>query len=175
MPNQKYETQVRPHLAEVAMLARQGVSESVIAQKLKISSTSLRKYKRENAELAEALSSRERANMEVLNAFFKRACGYVAEEEVRELKEIKEDDGSIRKELITTKVVRKDVPPDLSAVKWWMENKGMLFPLQEQKGRQSGDLEQARALLQEKERILGLLAERAAQDEQQAAAETVGD
>lgn len=171
MANQKYETQVRPRLEEVAMLARQGLAEGAIARRLGIAPTTLGRYKKEHRRLAEALSARDKANVEVLNAFFKRACGYTAQEEVRELKEIKEEDGTVRKELVVTKVVRKDVPPDLAAVKWWMENRGLPAPAQEEGQPGKPDMAQARALLAEKERILERLARQEEAEEEDADAE----
>jgi len=173
MPENKFETRVRPHLEQVAMFSRQGMSENAIAKQLEISPTTFRKYKQQYIELANALGSRERANIEILNAFFKRACGYISEEEVKELKEIKEDDGTSRKEMITTKIVRKDVPPDLAAVKWWLENMGQSTAESEQGQAEINDVSQARELLQERARIMTQLAE--GEDEYEQSAETMGD
>ncbi|MBS6564771.1 MAG: hypothetical protein KH317_05130, partial [Clostridiales bacterium] len=58
----------------------------------------------------------------IKEAFLKRACGYIAREEVREMRENKLPDGRVERELVLTKLVSKEVPPDLSAAKWLLEN-----------------------------------------------------
>lgn len=58
----------------------------------------------------------------IKEAFLKRACGYIAREEVHEMREKKLPDGRIERELVLTKLVSKEVPPDLSAAKWLLEN-----------------------------------------------------
>lgn len=64
------------------------------------------------------------ARERVMKAFIKRACGYKAKEEVRELKEVKNEDGSLKQTLVLTKVVSKDVPADLAAARWYLEGAG---------------------------------------------------
>ena len=60
----------------------------------------------------------------VMRAFIKKACGYKSKEEVRELRQVRGKDGENRNEMVLTKVVSRDVPADLAAVKWDLEGCG---------------------------------------------------
>lgn len=60
----------------------------------------------------------------VMRAFIKKACGYKSKEEVRELRQVRGKDGENRNEMVLTKVVSRDVPADLAAVKWYLEGCG---------------------------------------------------
>ena len=52
-------------------------------------------------------------------------------------------------EQIVRKTVRKDVPPDIGAIKWWLENAGAGASAPEEL-----DIGEARELLCEKQRLL---------------------
>lgn len=95
-------------------------------------------------------AARKKQEQQVLQAFLKRACGYVAKEEVHELKDIKNEDGSVKRELVLTKVVSKEVPPDLAAARWYLERQGISQPQQEA----GMELEEARSILQRREQLM---------------------
>ena len=94
-------------------------------------------------------ATRKKQEQQVLQAFLKRACGYVAKEEVHELKDVKGDDGSVTRELVLTKVVSKEVPPDLAAARWYLERQGIA----EVPKREELDLEEARRLLARRDQL----------------------
>ena len=83
----------------------------------------------------------------MLEAFFKRACGYTAQEETTECKGKKNEDGFVVDEQVVKKTIKKEVPPDLSAIKWWLENSG-------QRPEEELDIEEARELLLERRSLL---------------------
>lgn len=60
------------------------------------------------------------ANEDIINAVFKRACGYEAKETVEEYAAV---DGSF--ELVKRKVTVKDVPPDMTAAKMLFDSVGV--------------------------------------------------
>ncbi|MDD6204485.1 MAG: hypothetical protein PUC05_05805 [Firmicutes bacterium] len=78
----------------------------------------------------------------VMKAFIKRACGYKAKEEVRELRQVIRQDGTTENEMVLTKVISKDVPADLSAARWYLEGGGQSETL---------TLEEAARLIDEQE------------------------
>lgn len=111
----KYDTNVKPYLTYISALARRGLSEEEIAGQVKVSYSTFRKYKSENEELREALAENKIiADCEIENALYQKAKGYtytavektIVNEHVTEQKE---------------KTVH--VPGDVSAQKFWLENR----------------------------------------------------
>jgi hypothetical protein len=78
---------------------------------------------------------------ELKNALKKRALGYSYEEKVSELRDVSDADGNPKKEMVVTKVVKKEVQPYTQAIKLLLENQQV----------QSEDIE---AILKEKDRII---------------------
>ncbi len=148
--NKMYSAKVKPHLKRISMLSMCGSSVKDIASFLGISEKTLRKYAKEFPELDKALNEKKNSDIKVMEAFFKRACGYTAEEETCEFKGKKNSDGDIEDEQVVRKTTKKDVPPDLGAIKWWLENSGGKNP--EADG--EPELEEARELLLERQRLL---------------------
>ena len=120
--NKFYLKNVVPKLDKIKMLSLSGATEKDIAEFIGISQKTLAKYKRENAEFKDAVEQKKNSDALVIKAFFKRACGYVAEEETTEFKGKKSPEGEMLDELVVKKKTKKDVPPDLNAIKWWLEN-----------------------------------------------------
>ena len=83
-PN-KYETHVRPHLAEIKAAYARGVEEKEIAKSLGVSITSWCEYKNRYTEFAEALKRDEKDTAAILerldSALLKCAEGFHYEEE----------------------------------------------------------------------------------------------
>lgn len=144
-----YKKKVEPFLDKIGMMALCGKGENEIAQCLGISLATLRKYRKEHEALDRALKEKERSTATVMRAFFKRACGYTAEEETCERKGKANADGVVEDEQIVRKTVRKDVPPDIGAIKWWLENAASNASAPEEM-----DIGEARELLREKQRLL---------------------
>lgn len=146
--SEMYQKKVKPYIRHIGTLAMYGAREEEIAAMLGISQRTLRRYKSAHTELKEALEKKKNADTQVLEAFFKRACGYTAREETTECKGKKNEDGLVVDEQVVKKTVKKEVPPDLSAIKWWLENSGQ--PVEEEM-----DVEEARELLLERRRLQG--------------------
>lgn len=147
--NGTYEKKILPNLKQAELLAFCGKSESEIAEFLGISEKILKKYRREKSELDEALSAGKTSSAKVMKAFFKRACGYTAQEETCEFKGKKNSDGVIEDEQVVKKTVKKDVPPDLNAIKWWLDTAKIQTEVEDEP-----TLEEARAMLVERKRLL---------------------
>jgi len=121
----KLDTHISPRLSEISQARCRGATKKEIAELLGISLATLNRAQRENEDLALALRpvpAQEMEREKIKEAFLKRACGYIAREEVREMRENKLPDGRVERELVLTKLVSKEVPPDLSAAKWLLEN-----------------------------------------------------
>ncbi len=73
----KYETLVKPYLAEINEKVKQGVTEAEIAKALKISVASLNNYRNQHEEFREALSKDKGADVlrDLVNAGIEGATG----------------------------------------------------------------------------------------------------
>ena len=92
----------------------------MICRALGVSAETFCKYKREKAELVEALKvNKQIADLTVENSLYKRAVGYSYTETVKEVKTDK-DDNIIFKHI---KKVEKMVVPDTTAQIFWLKNR----------------------------------------------------
>ncbi len=144
-----YDKKIKPHLNQIEMLSICGKSEKDIADFLGISLVTLKKYANKYPEVRKNLEAGKNSAGLVMNAFLKRACGYTVQEESCEFKGKKNADGVLEDEQVIKKTVKKDVPPDLNAIKWWLENNGAV-----KEDTSFIDLEEARELLLERQRII---------------------
>ena len=111
----KYEEIVEPNLILIERWKRNGLSEREIAEKLGISYSTFRAYKKEKSALSAHLKKgAEIVDTEVENALLKRALGYSFTEITREQR-----DG----ELTITKTVVKEIQPDVTAQIFWLKNR----------------------------------------------------
>ncbi len=95
--------------------AKMGLSEEEIAGNMGIARMTLYRWKNRYPLIKEALKKgKEVTDFIVENALFKRATGYTYEEVTKEVKE-----GEVR----VTKIVRKDVPPNTTALIFWLKNR----------------------------------------------------
>ncbi len=140
-----YFKNVAPKLEKIKMLSLSGANEKDIAGFIGVSQKTLIKYKREFSEFKDAVEQKKNSDALVMKAFFKRACGYVAEEETTEFKGKKTPEGEVLDELVVKKKTKKDVPPDLNAIKWWLENSSPQQSVEEEI-----TLEEAREMLDQK-------------------------
>lgn len=101
--------------------ARDGLSNEQIAKNIGISTATVYEWQNKYPEFAEAIKrSKEVADIEVENALFKRAIGYSYTEVTKELVLDKETG---ERNLVVTKTVKKDVPPDVGAQCFWLKNR----------------------------------------------------
>lgn len=128
----KYEDFIKHRLIEVEAWARDGVVEKVIAKNLGISYSTLREYKKKYPSFAKALANnRAVTDIRVENALYKRAIGYTFEEVTKELvtakneygEFVRDENGAILKKLEVTKIVKKEVQPDVGAQQFWLKNR----------------------------------------------------
>ena len=108
-------------LTLIAGWARNGLTDEQIAKNIGIHCGTLYDWKKKHAEISEALKkTKEIADTEVENALFRRATGYDYTEETRERRF---DKITGEYELVTTKTVKKHMPPDTAAAIIWLKNR----------------------------------------------------
>lgn len=120
----KYHTHVEPKLLLVEAWARDGLTEELTAAKLGVAYSTFRTYKEKYPALLAALKKgQEIADVEVENALFKRAIGYQYDEVTREPRQVIDEDGQPKIEMIETKRITKEVQPDVTAQIFWLKNR----------------------------------------------------
>lgn len=103
--------------------ARDGLTDEQIAANIGIARDTLYDWKKNHTLISDALKKgKEVVDIQVENALFKRACGYVFDEVTQELVTVKDEDGS-HQEMKVTKVVKKEVQPDTTAQIFWLKNR----------------------------------------------------
>lgn len=104
-----------------------GMSDKQIANNLKISYSTFRKYKKLNSALSEALCrGKEIADEAVENALYKRALGYnVVEKKAVKVKRTKFKDSGEKytDEEVEMVEEQKHIPADVGAQKFWLINR----------------------------------------------------
>lgn len=101
--------------------ARDGLTDEQIAHNTGINVSTLYEWKKAYPEIAEALKKgKEVVDILVENALLKRALGYRYDEVTREI--AMSEDGEANG-LAVTKVVTKEVQPDVTAQIFWLKNR----------------------------------------------------
>lgn len=120
-----YERRVKPKLGLVEAYARHGLSNSKIAENLGVPYSTFQNYMVEHAELETALDKgRECAELHVENALLKSALGFTSLEITKERKQVGENpDGTPIFKMVPTKKVYKQIPPNVQAIQYWLENR----------------------------------------------------
>ncbi len=120
----KYDTHVKPKLLLVAAWARDGLTDKDISKNLDISVASYHNYKKAHLEFLESLKTGKlEADIIVENSLYKRALGYTYDEITSELVSVTGSDGKENKDLVVTKIVRKEVVADTTAQIFWLKNR----------------------------------------------------
>ena len=115
---------VHPWLTKEGLLkiegwARDGLIEEQIAHNMGVSRSTLSDWKNKHPLIIQALAKgKEVSDREVENALFKRATGYTYEEITVEREKV---DGEFQS--IETKRVKRQVPPDTTAIIFWLKNR----------------------------------------------------
>lgn len=123
MSKGKYFTHVEPKLFLVECWARDGLTDEQIAKKVGVAYSTFRDYKNKYSALSAALKKgKEIIDYEVENALLKRALGFKYNEITQELTDIKTDSGTITT-MQPTKIVTKQVAPDVGAIAIWLKNR----------------------------------------------------
>lgn len=118
----KYETCVKPYLAEINKKVREGVIEREIANSLGISVASLNNYRNKYPEFAEALSKDKGADVlqELINVGIEAAKGYYKEIETTVI--VLDEDGNPSKRQKT--IQKQWYPPNPALHKFYALNFG---------------------------------------------------
>jgi transposase len=124
-PDKYQQMNIEDRLPEIEGWARDGYRNEDIAKALGISIATLHNWRVKYPEFDEAVKrGKEVIDYEVENELLNNAMGRVYWEETQELCEvIDEESGKRKKELITTKRVRKYVKPDTTAQIFWLKNR----------------------------------------------------
>lgn len=122
MANGKYQQWLEPEgLTLLEGWARDGLTDEQLSKNMGIGTTTLYRWKEEYREIREALKrGKEVVDIQVENALLKRALGYEYTEETRELVKDKETG---EYSLSVTKIVTKEVAPDVTAQIFWLKNR----------------------------------------------------
>lgn len=115
MAKGKYQRWLEPDgLTRLEGWARDGLTEAQIAQKMRVSMSTLSDWKNRYPVILESLKKgKEVVDIEVENALLKRALGY---EYTETMTEESEDGYKVRK-------TRKFIPPDVTAQIFWLKNR----------------------------------------------------
>ena len=118
----KYETLVKPYLAEINKKIREGVIEKEIAKSLGISVATLNTYKKQYPEFAEALSKDKGADVlqSLINAGIKAATGHFENDETTVI--ILDENGIPSKKQKT--IQKRYYPPNPVLNKFYVLNYG---------------------------------------------------
>lgn len=118
MAKGKYEYWLTPEgLLKLEGWARDGLTDEQIAKNIGITAKTLYEWKNKYGEICEALKKgKEIVDRQVENALLKRALGYKYTEITKE--RVVDTD-----ELVVTKVVEKEVVPDVTAQIFWLKNR----------------------------------------------------
>lgn len=122
MAKGKYEKWLEPDgLLLLEAWARDGLTDEQIAHNMGITRETLRVWKNKFSVISATLKrGKEVVDVEVENALLKRALGYTYTETTKE-RGVNPETGKV--ELITTKVVTKEVVPDTTAQIFWLKNR----------------------------------------------------
>ena len=123
MAKGKYEKWLEPDgLQLLEAWARDGLTDKQIAEeKIGITERTLTNWKDRFSSIFSALKKgKEIVDVQVENALLKRALGYTYTETTKE-RGVNPETGKV--ELITTKVVTKEVVPDTTAQIFWLKNR----------------------------------------------------
>lgn len=112
----KYHTHILPYLQEIKFWIRSGMTENSIAAKLGVSHDTWYRYKKEHSEFFDAVKQgHEKTNALVFDKLLQRIQGMeVKEEEFRT-----DEEGNI----IERKIKRKELPPDVAAIQFYLRNR----------------------------------------------------
>ena len=122
MAKGKYERWIEPDgLLLLEAWARDGLTDEQIAEKCGIRRETLWSWRQTYPNISNALKKgREVVDIQVENALLRRALGYCYKETTQERRTNKETGES---EMVTTKVVTKEVQPDVGAQIFWLKNR----------------------------------------------------
>ncbi|WP_420973818.1 transposase [Bacillus thuringiensis] len=106
-------------LLKIEGWARDGLIDEQIAHNMGVSRATLRNWRKKHPIMEQAVRrGKEVVDREVENALFKRATGYTYEEVTVERQQ---NGGELQS--VETKRVKRQVPPDSTAIIFWLKNR----------------------------------------------------
>lgn len=115
----KYETHVKPHLAQIKKWAEQGATERQIAKELKIAYSTFCEYKNKYSELSETIKEKDMQPLveDLKSALVKKALGFEYKEKKEYVKvEVDEKGKEIGKRYKYIEIMTKQSLPDNTAI-----------------------------------------------------------
>lgn len=116
----------RPEMCDdVRKLCFVGATHEMLAEWLGICVDQLLHWRNKYPEFAAAMQERERADNRVIGKLYARAIGMTVVEEIEEMRPTATDEatGEPVKEMVLTRRVTKEVPPDTTAAIFWLKNR----------------------------------------------------
>lgn len=114
----KYDTEIKPHIAEIKKAVEAGATVEEIAKAFNIAVSTLHKYKKEKKELMDAFThGRARVVFDIKGALLKKALGFSYEEKKQYITE--DEDGSKKKH---TEISQRYCPPSETAAAMLLRN-----------------------------------------------------
>ncbi|MGF2618478.1 transposase [Rossellomorea vietnamensis] len=112
----KYDTHILPYLSEIKYWVRTGYTLESISERLGIGKSTFYKYLDEKPEFSHAVKQgQEKVHALALDGLIKRMQGM----ELEERETILDEYG----ELASTKIKKKVLPPDVSAIQFYLKNR----------------------------------------------------
>ena len=113
-----YDTEIKPHIAEIEKAVKDGATVTEIANALGIAESTLYKYKSEKAELSAAFAhGRAKIIIDIRGALLKKALGYEYQEEKQYIR--KDESGE---NVTYTEITTKHQPPSETACAMLLRN-----------------------------------------------------
>ena len=108
-------------LLQIGAWARDGLIDEQIAHNMGIRRKTLYEWKKKYSDIRDALKiNKEIADIEIENALYKKAMGFVATDIIYE-KQYNEQKGEY--ELVPVRKTEKEIPPDTTAQIFWLKNR----------------------------------------------------
>lgn len=146
MAKGKYEQWLEPEgLLKIEAWARDGLTDEQIASNMCIGNRTLYEWKQKYPQISQSLKKgKEVVDIQVENALLKRALGYKYTETTKQLVE---NPKTGKTELKVTKEVQKEMPPDVTAIIYWLKNRKPEIWKDKQNIEISGELQQEKTKL----------------------------
>lgn len=122
MAKGKYEQWLEPEgLLKIEAWARDGLTDEQISQNIGINPATLYAWKNNYPKISESLKRGKKVvDIQVENALLKRALGYKYTETTKQLVA---NSKTGKTELKVTKEIEKEMPPDVTAIIYWLKNR----------------------------------------------------
>lgn len=122
----KYDTHVEPRLEEIEAWCRDGLIDEDIAKLLGVAYSTFKEYKKSKSALSDALKrNKSIADIRVEESLYEKATKRTIVKQVpMKLKRTYIEDGYVlTEEYIETVEVEEEIPPDTTAMIFWLKNR----------------------------------------------------